>query len=281
MQASDDRQAAGKFGNQPEFQQISRFDPGVQAVKDFLVIAGCSRDETKSVRLGQDVVEPDEGAAADEQDLCGIDQTAVLELDRGPLHDLEQRMLNTFARGSAGLATTCLQLVDLVDENDSALGAGQIAVGSVNQAVQDGLDLVTNELCLGQRSGVGGDERQVKDTCQGFAQQCFAGAGRTDQQDVALGQLNGIQRALGRHSSKVGLDGNRQRALGGILSDHVFIQAMNDFAGFERGWHRYSRVDQEGSMLFPFAVQGKGWTSGERPTRYKPSECSGLRRAGR
>ena len=150
MQAGDDGQAPGEFRDQSEFEQVGRFDAGVQAFEDVLVVAACGRYETEGVGLGQDVVEPDEGAAADEQDVRRVDVPAVLQADRRALHDLEQRMLDAFARGGVGLAADGLELVDLVDEDDAALGPLQVAIGPIDEAVQDGLDFVADKLCLGQ-----------------------------------------------------------------------------------------------------------------------------------
>jgi hypothetical protein len=78
--------------------------------------------------------------------------------------------------------------------------------------VQDGLDLVADKLRLGQRGGVGGDEGQVEDAGQRFAEQGLAGAGRADEQDIALGQFDAVRRAR-RHAPEMAVDGHGERLL--------------------------------------------------------------------
>ena len=103
--------------------------------------------------------------------------------------------------------------------------------------MQDGLDLVADILCLGQRGGIGGDEGQVEDAGQRFAEQGLAGAGRADEQDIALGQFDAVRRA-GRHAPEMAVDGDGERLLGGFLADHVLVETGDDFAGLELNGHR-------------------------------------------
>lgn len=66
----------------------------------------------KTVRLGHDVLKPDERPAADEQDVAGIDVLVVLQFDRRTLHNFEQGMLHAFAGGHSSLRFARFQLVD-------------------------------------------------------------------------------------------------------------------------------------------------------------------------
>ncbi len=89
-----------------------------------------------------DLVEPDEGAAADEQDVGGVDLQEVLLRVLAPalgrhvgdraLDDLEQRLLHALTRHVArdgGVVALAADLVDLVDVDDAALRALDVVVG--------------------------------------------------------------------------------------------------------------------------------------------------------
>src|SRR5207253_1510920 len=65
----------------------------------------------------------------------------------GALQDLEQRLLHPLARdiaGDRGVVRFARDLVDLVDVDDTPLGAGDIEVGGLDQAEQDVLDVLAD-----------------------------------------------------------------------------------------------------------------------------------------
>ena len=146
---------------------------------------------------------PGEGAAADEQDVGGVDlQELLLRVlaaalrrhagDRA-LDDLEQRLLHALARhvaGDRGVLGLAADLVDLVDVDDAALRPLDIVVGGLEQLEDDVLDVLADIAGLGQRRGVGHGERHVERAGQRLGQQRLAAAGRADQQDVGLGELD-------------------------------------------------------------------------------------------
>src|SRR5437868_14496175 len=69
------------------------------------------------------------------------------------LEDLQQRLLDTLARdvaGDRGVIGLARDLVDLVDVDDAPLGAGDIEVGSLDQAEQDVLNVLADVTGLGQ-----------------------------------------------------------------------------------------------------------------------------------
>src|SRR5207237_283007 len=80
----------------------------------------------------------------------------------GALEDLEQRLLHALTadvardRGVVGLAR---DLVDLIDVDDSALGAADVEVRGLDQPEQDVLDVLTHVPRLGEAGGVGDRER--------------------------------------------------------------------------------------------------------------------------
>ena len=66
------------------------------------------------------------------------------------------------------------QFVDFIDEDNALLRAFDVVAGLVEQALQDGLDLIVDITRLRQRGGVSGDEGHAKHARERFAHQCFA-----------------------------------------------------------------------------------------------------------
>ena len=86
-------------------------------------------------------------------------------------------------------------LVDLVDVDDPGLGLLDVVVGGLDQLEEDVLDVLADVAGLGQRRGVGDRERDVEDPRQRLREQGLAAAGRAEQQDVRLLQLDvGVRR---------------------------------------------------------------------------------------
>ena len=195
------------------------------------------------------LVELGEGAAADEEDVGRVDREELLvgvlapalrRHRRGrPLEDLQQRLLHAFAGDVAGdrrVVGLARDLVDLVDVDDPRLGLLDVVVGGLDQLQQDVLDVLADVAGLGQRGRVGDREGDVEDPGQGLGEQRLAAAGRAEQQDVRLLQLDLGVLALGRHLDPlvVVVDGDREGALGGLLADHVLLQDLVDLARFRQ-----------------------------------------------
>ncbi len=130
---------------------------------------------------------PGEGAAADEQDVGGVDLQELLlgmlaaALRRhggdGAFHDLQQGLLHALARHVAGdrrVVGLAADLVDLVDVDDAALGALDVVVGGLQQLEDDVLDVFAHVTGFGEGRGVGHRERHVDDSGQGLGQQRLA-----------------------------------------------------------------------------------------------------------
>ena len=155
------------------------------------------------VRFMDDLLEAGERAAADEEDVGGVDLqefllrmlAAALRRHRGDraFDQLEQRLLHAFARHVArdgrvvGLAG---DLVDFVDVDDAGLRLLDVVVALLQQLLDDVLDVFADVARFGQRGRVGDGERHVEQARQRLGQQGLAAAGRADQQDVALGNLD-------------------------------------------------------------------------------------------
>ncbi len=119
-------------------------------------------------------------------------------------------------------------LVDLVDVDDAGLRAGHIA-GRLDQAEQDVLDILTDVAGFGQRGGVGDRERNIEQPGQGLGQQRFAAAGRADEQDVALLELDliiAVVIELGVDALVVVVDRHGEDPLGAVLADDILVQLL-------------------------------------------------------
>ena len=129
-----------------------------------------------------DLLEADERAAADEQDVGRVDLQELLlrvlaaalgrHVGDGALDDLQQRLLHALAgdvAGDGGVLALAGDLVDLVDVDDAALGALDVVVGGLQQVDDDVLDVLADVAGLGERRGVGDGERHVEDAAPASA----------------------------------------------------------------------------------------------------------------
>src|SRR5690606_30728965 len=80
-----------------------------------------------------------------------------------------------------------------------------------------------------QRGRIGNGKRHVKQAGQGLSQQSLARSGRTDQQDIALAQLDIILLVPLIQALVVVVYSNGEHLLGTLLTDHVLIQNAADF----------------------------------------------------
>ena len=111
----------------------------------------------------------------------------------GALDQLQQRLLHALAgyvAGNRGVVALARDLVDLVDVDDAGLRLFDVVVALLQQLLDDVLDILADVTGFGQRGRVGDRERHVEQPRQGLGEQGLARAGRTDQQDVGLGQLD-------------------------------------------------------------------------------------------
>src|SRR5579884_1904545 len=170
LQADYDRQPADELRDQPVFEQVVGVEL-LEEVRRVLLGAhlGAEADRAPAAdALADDVLEPLEGAAADEQDVRSVDLQEVLvrmlaaalgrNVGDGALEDLQQRLLDALARYVAGdrrVVALARDLVDLVDVDDAALGSRNVEVGRLDQAEQDVLDVLADVAGLGESRRVG------------------------------------------------------------------------------------------------------------------------------
>ncbi len=193
---------------------------------------------------GDLLVEPDERAAADEEDVRRVDLEELLvrvlaaalgrHVGDGAFEDLEQRLLHALARHVARdrrVLVLAADLVDLVDVDDALLGLLDVAAGGLEQLQDDVLDVLADVAGFGQRGRIHDRERDGEQARERLREQRLAGAGRADEQDVGLGQLDVVAAArllLDLEPLVVVVDGDRELLLGLLLADDVLVQELLD-----------------------------------------------------
>src|SRR6266511_3535905 len=236
----DDRQASDELGDQPVLQQIFGQDVAEDLAEILLLQApdvGTEADALAAHAALDDPLQAREGTAADEQDVRGVDLDellvrmlpAALRRHRGggPLQDLQQGLLDTFARdvpGDRGVLALAGDLVDLVDVDDAGLGLLDVVIGRLDQLEEDVLDVLTDVARLRQCRGVGDGEGDVQHAGQGLGQERLAASRRAEQDDVGLLQLDLVVLRAHLDPLVVDVHGHRQDLLGLLLADDVVVQ---------------------------------------------------------
>ena len=188
---------------------------------------------------------PDERAAADEQDVRRVDLEELLvrvlaaalrrHVGDRAFEDLQQRLLDAFTRdvaGDGGVLVLAADLVDLVDVDDALLALLDVAARRLQQLQDDVLDILADVPGLGQRRRVDDREGDGEELGERLREQRLAGAGRADQQDVRLGQLDLVPAArllLDLDALVVVVDRDRELLLGLFLADDVLVEELLDF----------------------------------------------------
>ena len=196
-------------------------------------------------------IEADEGAAADEQDVGRVDLeellvrvlAAALGRDVGDraFEDLQQRLLDALARhvaGDRGVLVLAADLVDFVDVDDPLLRLLDVAVGGLQQLEDDVLDVLADVAGFGERRRVDDGERDGQQLGQRLREQRLAGAGRADQQDVRLVELDLVARLrllLDLDALVVVVDRDGELLLGLFLADDVLVEELLDFLRHGQG----------------------------------------------
>src|SRR3954452_16020214 len=185
------------------------------------------------------LVEVRERAAADEEDVRRVDREELLVRVLAPalgrhrrhraLEDLQERLLDALARHVARdrrVVRLARDLVDLVDVDDPGLGLLDIEVRGLDQLQEDVLHVLADVAGLGERRGVGDRERDVEDLGEGLREERLAATRGTEQQDVGLLELEVLLAVRLHHLDAlvVVVDGDGERALGGLLADHVLLE---------------------------------------------------------
>ena len=129
-----------------------------------------------------------------------------------------------------GFSALRRDLVDLVDVDDPVLRLLDVVVGRLEQLEDDVLDILAHVAGFGQRGRVGHRERHVEGLRQRLREQRLAAAGRPDEQDVRLRQLDVARLAAVLEPLVVVVHRDREHPLGAVLADHVIVQRGADIA---------------------------------------------------
>src|SRR5664280_2727259 len=244
----DHRQPADELWDHAVLEQVLRHHVGEDVAAVDLVLRvqyGAEADRLLADPSLDHLVQAGEGATDDEQHVGGVDLDELLvrvlaaALGRharsGAFQDLQQCLLYAFTGdvpGDRGVLALTGNLVDLVDVDDPGFGLLDVVVGRLDQLEQDVLDVLADVAGLGQRGRVGNGERHVEHLGQRLRQQGLAATGRTEQQDVGLGQLDGVfLDATGLDPLVVVVDGHRWRLFRHLLADDVAVEELVDLAG--------------------------------------------------
>ena len=175
-----------------------------------------------------------EGTAADEEDILGIDMNILLigmltsslrrHVDHRSFKHLEQALLYAFSAhvtGDGGVLGFAGDLIDLIDEDNTSLGFGDIVISVLQQANEDSLYVFSDVSRLRKRGSVTDSERHLEHLRDGPSEKRLACAGRTDEKDIAFLYLYVIVGDRLQDTFVMVVHRNRKEALCFLLSDHV------------------------------------------------------------
>jgi hypothetical protein len=143
------------------------------------------------------------------------------------LDDLEERLLHAFARHVArdgGVVALAADLVDLVDVDDAALRALDVVVGVLQELDDDVLDVLADVARFGERGRIGDGERNVEDLREGLGEERFAAARRTEEEDVALLELDVFLGDARVDALVVIVNRDGEDLLRALLADDVLVE---------------------------------------------------------
>ena len=154
-----------------------------------------------------------------------------------PFEDLQQRLLHTLARNVARdrrVVALAGDLVDLVDEDDAALGLLDVVVGHLQQPREDALDILAHIPCLGEHRGVHNREGDLQQPGDRAGHQGLARSGGPHEHDVRLVELHLILLRGVEQPLVVVVDRHGQVAFGVVLTDDVLVEELLDLGGFQQ-----------------------------------------------
>ena len=156
----------------------------------------------------------------------------------GPLDKFEQGLLHALPRHvpcQGGALRLAGDLIDLIKIDNAGLGPLHI-VATVLQQLQDNvLNILADIAGFGQRRRIGNGEGNVERPGQGLRQQCLAGPGRADHQNVPLLQLDVLKPAPVQDALVVVVHRDRENFLGPVLADDIVIESRPDLGRFGHG----------------------------------------------
>ena len=193
--------------------------------------------------LGYDVLDADEGAADDEEDILRINLdrrrfgvlplAARRELDDGAFEHLEQRLLHALVPGIGGdrvvRARLSRDLVELVEIDDAVLRLLDVLFRRIVEVANGDLDIRADEarFCEARRVRHGKwnveEARQVRQKCR------LAAARRAEHDDVRLLDVRAVLVHVAvLHAFIMVVDGYGENLLRTVLIDDVLVEVRLD-----------------------------------------------------
>src|SRR6266581_1174396 len=258
VERRDDRQPADELGDEPVLQEILGLDHHEEVAHPALLAPLDLRAEAHArasdARL-DDLVEPDEGTAAQKEDVRRVDLDELLVWMLPPalgrhvgdraLEDLQERLLNALARHVTRDRRVLGLPRDLVDVDDAALRTLDVVVRRLEQAQDDVLDVLADVARLRERGGVGDGEGHPQHLGERLCQEGLAGARGADQEDVRFLQLDLARLAARLDPLVVVVDRDGEDFLRPLLADHVLVEDILDLRGLGK------RAELAALLLFP------------------------------
>ena len=213
------------------------------------MVAGAIAHDMGVETLGNLALDALKGAAADEQDILGVDSDHLLlgvlasalgrHVDHRSLKEFKQTLLDALATDvtrDAGIVALARDLVNLVNEDNTPLGLGNIVITSRKQTGQQALNILTHIAGLGQHGGVDNSEGHFQHFGYRFGQQGFSCTSRTHDNDVALLDVDVVVTFLAQALVMV-VDSDRKIAFGRFLPDDILVEIGLYLIGFGKRVH--------------------------------------------
>src|SRR5713226_294859 len=247
LERRHDRQASDELGNKPILDKVFGLDRAQHLADVLGVLQGPAvRTEADAALLrpaADDLLKSIERPAANEQDIGRIHLHEVLVgvlasalgRNRGdrPFDEIQERLLHAFARNVPGdrrVVGLPRDLVDLVDVDDAAFRLVDVVVAVLQQLLDDVLHVLADVARLGERGCVRDHEGHIEQPRERLREQRLARAGRADEQDVRLGELDLVVLRKVLEPLVVVVDSDREDLLRQLLADHVLVEDVADLA---------------------------------------------------
>ena len=121
------------------------------------------------------------------------------DIDNTTFKELQQCLLNTLTRNIAGdgrVVTLAGDLVDLIDEHDTALSLLQIIVSLLKKSRKQTLHILAHITGLGKHCRIHDSERDVQHLGYRLGQQCLTCSCRTYEKNIGLLQFHAVIRFI-------------------------------------------------------------------------------------
>ena len=126
-------------------------------------------------------------------------------------------------------------LIEFIKIDDAALGAFNVAIGSLQKLKNHIFNVFAHVARFGQRRSIGNGKGHIKHLGQSLRKKRFAGARGADEQNVAFGQFHVCGFICQMFQTLiVVVNRYRQDAFGSVLTDHVLIESIKNFLRFRK-----------------------------------------------